>query len=248
MNKRFLLSLTLLMAVIIVCYSACQKEYIIDVTSTCANCAQVKFLNGNPTPADSFQLFVNDKKITGTFVGFANLFPGTVEYAAVPSGSITARVEQRVTDSTSTPVATENLTLEAGKRYGIIWTGDTGKDPFVLINNRDLPGDSGYVMVQFVNLIKSDQTVDLVDQATGNVVFSAVPYKGVKDYIKLPAGAKYTIRETETNIPLAVNQPGGSAQTRNYTWYAIGAKYDTLKGSPTRIFLDYYTNGYPKTE
>jgi hypothetical protein len=38
------------------------------------------------------------------------------------------------------------------------------------------------------------------------------------------------------------------SQTRNYTFYALGKKYDTLSSSSTHIFIDYYTNGYPQTE
>lgn len=248
MSKRIFSLLFIATAVTTMLLSACDKKYIIDVTHSCSTCAQVKFLNGDPDPDAAFQLFINDEKISGNSADFGDLFPGTVEYASVPSGNVTATVKLATTDSTFTPAGTSNITLESGKRYGIIWTGDVGKDPIVLINNRDMPTDSGYVMAQFVNLIKSNQTVDLVNQSTGEVVFSAVPYKGVKDYVKIAAGARYTIRETGTNIPLAINQSGGASQTRNYTWYAMGAKYDTIKGSPTKIFLDYYTNGYPKTQ
>lgn len=248
MNNRIFSFLFIASAAFTMLLSACDKKYIIDVTHSCSTCAQVKFLNGDPDPNASFQLYINDQKISGNSADFGGLFPATVEYAAVPSGSVTAAVKLATSDSTFTSVGTTSLTMEAGKRYGIIWTGDAGKDPILLIKNRDEPTDSGYVMVQFVNLIKADQTVDLVNQSTGEVVFSAVPYKGVKDYIKLATGAKYTIRETGTNIRLAYDQSGGSSTTRNYTWYALGAKYDTVKGSPSKIFLDYYTNGYPKTQ
>src|SRR5699024_3616358 len=118
-------------------------------------------------------------------------------------------------DSTFESVVSGEVDLQQGKRYGIIWNGDVGKDPFVVLTNQDTPTDSGYIMAQFVNLIKTDQTVDVVSQKSGEVVFSAVPYKGVKDYVKVPVNDEYTIRETGTNIVLARDQRVGASETRN---------------------------------
>lgn len=247
MNKRTLLFLTFCAIAAVLC-SSCEKKYIIDVSKSCSDCAQVKILNSNPDADASYQFYINTEKITGNALSFADLFPASVEYAAIPSGNSEVTVKLAVNDSTFESVVSGEVDLQQGKRYGIIWNGDVGKDPFVVLTNQDTPTDSGYIMAQFVNLIKTDQTVDVVSQKSGEVVFSAVPYKGVKDYVKVPVNDEYTIRETGTNIVLARDQRVGASETRNYTWYAIGKKFDTLSSSPTHIILDYYTNGYPKSE
>lgn len=228
-------------------FSSCKKKYIISVSHSCSNCANVKILDADPDPDASFQFFINDAKVTGESLSFADLFPASIEYSAIPSGNITVTVKQVVNDSVFNAVGSGSVTVEAGKRYGIIWTGETGKTPVILVDNKDMPTDSGYIMANFVNLIQENQTVDVVSQTTGETVFSAVPYNGVKDYVKLPASDTYIIRESGTNIHLYTHKLSLS-QTRNYTFYALGKKYDTLSSSSTHIFLDYYTNGYPKTE
>ncbi|TAM99258.1 MAG: DUF4397 domain-containing protein [Chitinophagaceae bacterium] len=243
MNKRNFL-IIFLAAVAISALSSCEKKYIIDVAQTCPTCAQVKFVNGDPDPASSFQFFINNQKVTGNALAFSGLFPGTVEYAAIPSGNVLVNVEVMNKDSTFNSVASGNVNLEAGKRYGLIWSGTAGKDPVIVIPNNDQPTDSGYIMANFVNLIKDNQTVDVLN-SKGNIIFGAVPYMGVKDYVKLPASDTYTIQETGTNLHLYTAKLGLS-QTRNYTWFATGLKYDTTSKSKTHIILDYYTNGYPK--
>lgn len=244
MKKYCLFSALLTSAMVILLMASCEKKYIIDVAQTCSNCAMVKFLNGNPDPAVSYQFFINNNKITGNALNFSGIFPGTIEYAAVPSGNVQVNVEQKLTDSTFSSVASGTVNLVEGQRYGLIWSGIPGKDPVIVILNKDQPADSGYVMANFVNLIKDNQTVDILD-SKGNVIFGAVPYMTAKDYVKLPASDTYTIRETGTNIRLFMGKLSLS-QTRNYTWYATGLKYDTVSKSKTHIILDYYTNGYPK--
>lgn len=86
MKKYCLFSALLTSAMVILLMASCEKKYIIDVAQTCSNCAMVKFLNGNPDPAVSYQFFINNNKITGNALNFSGIFPGTIEYAAVPSG------------------------------------------------------------------------------------------------------------------------------------------------------------------
>lgn len=242
MIKR-ILSLLIVCIVTILLYS-CEKKYIIDVTKTCTNCAEVKILNGNPDPDASFQFYVNDEKVTGSSLAFGDLFPASIEYAGIPSGNDKVTIKVAVNDSTFEPAGSADVSLESGKRYGLVWTGDEGKNSITIIQNRTETPDSGYIMANFINLIKPAQTVDVIS-SNGDVIFSSVPYLGIKDYVKLPASDTYIVRESGTNIKLFEGQLGLSP-TRNYTWYARGIKYDTLSGSPTHIVLDYYTNGYPK--
>lgn len=207
--------------------------------------ALVKFVNGEPNTTVTYQFLLNGQKITGSALAYAGIFPGTVEYAAVQPGQATIAITAG-SDATFTPIAQTSLNLEAGKRYGILWSGDLSKDPFVVVQNRSQAADSGYVMVQCVNLIMPEQTIDILSLPDSTVVFSAIPYKGVKDYIKLPYAGNYLVRETGTNITLVAKASLSLTQTRNYTWYVRGRKYDTLATSKTRITLDYYTNGYPQ--
>ncbi|MBX5439221.1 MAG: DUF4397 domain-containing protein [Thermoflavifilum sp.] len=223
---------------------ACTKNEIQAPVSSCTTCAYVKLVNGEPNSTATYQFLLNGQKITGSALAYAGIFPGTVEYAAVNAGQVAVAVSLG-TDTTFAPVAQANLNLEAGKRYGILWTGDVSKDPFVLVENRTQPADSGYVMVQCVNLIQANQTVDILSLPDSTVVFAAIPYKGVKDYIKLPYAGTYLVRETGTHINLA-KATLSLTQTRNYTWYVRGKQYDTLATSKTKITLDYYTNGYPQ--
>jgi len=229
---------------IFILLQACKKNQIQAPVLPVTNNASVKFVNGEPNITATYQFLLNGQKITGTALAYAGIFPGTVEYAAVQPGQATISITAG-TDTTFTPLVQATVNLEAGKRYGIIWSGDMSKDPFVLVENRSQPVDSGYVMAQCVNLIQSNQTIDILSLPDSTVLFAAIPYKGVKDYIKLPYAGTYLVRETGTNITLA-KATLSLSQTRNYTWYVRGKKYDTLATSKTKITLDYYTNGYPQ--
>jgi|GEM_PF-3280946 len=239
---KYILSLAFLT---IISLEACKKNQIAIPVKPATDYASVKFVNGEPNTTRSYQFLWNGQKITGTGLAYAGIFPGTVEYAALAPGQGTIAVSIDG-DTTFTPVAQANISIESGKRYGIIWSGDISKDPFVMVENRTQPTDSGYVMVQCVNLIQSNQTIDILSLPDSTVLFAAVPYKGVKDYIKLPYAGTYLVRETGTHITLT-KATLSLSQTRNYTWYVRGKQYDTLATSKTKITLDYYTNGYPQT-
>lgn len=224
--------------------SSCEKRYIIKVSDNCSDCAAVKFLNADPDSVNAFQFFINDDKVTGNALDFGGTFPATSEYASIQASSNKVAAMIGENDSTFTAASDGSISLTAGKRYGLIFTGESGKDGFLLVENRSGMVDSSYIMAQFVNLIKRDQTVDVVAQSSGEVVFSAVPYKGVADYVKLVPTDTYIIKESGTDRVLYTGKLSVT-DANNYTFYALGVKDDTAPSSAAHIVMDYYTNGHP---
>lgn len=130
MMKKYITSLILLTCTIGLIWSCSKKIENIALVTPTDGYAFIKFGQYSPNfrtivnGRDSFNIYVNEKKINGAFLTFNSIFPGTSNlYAAVPAGIQTIRMTVNgvnTPDSVSLFAYSKNLV--AGKYYSLFVT------------------------------------------------------------------------------------------------------------------------------
>ena len=130
MMKKYITSIILLTCTIGLIWSCSKKIENIGLVTPTDGYAFIKFGQYSPNfrsivnGRDSFNIYVNEKKINGAFLTFNSIFPGTSNlYAAVPVGTQTIRMTVNgvnTPDSASLFAFSKNLV--AGKYYSLFVT------------------------------------------------------------------------------------------------------------------------------
>ena len=157
-------------------FYACTKETKYDaVTFSPAGSAFIKVLDYAPSfrqvtsNRDSFNIFVNNIKINGSFLTYNSAYPNGVNdtYAAVPPGTQSIRLSVNgVVTPDSITIATFSKTINAGEYYTLILTDS-------LLNNlnatqiwvKDNPvlTDTGHFTLRFIHAVLNDTAGKNVD-------------------------------------------------------------------------------------
>ena len=202
--QLFCFSIAVLMIV-----TSCKKNELktTEVNKLTNNEAQLKVVFASSYRSNpNFMIYINGVRSsnvltvsstgTSTSSPFVTPFPGgglntgggsTADYLRIPSGQVTVAVAvpQKGTVVDSLPLATSQLTYEAGKKYSLYFVDTSTAVTHFLVADTLTAPDSGYTKFKFVNLM-SDVSAGL-DLYIGSVkVASAIPFKGVSPSFLVP--------------------------------------------------------------
>lgn len=184
-------SIIALAAVGMVCFSACEKQAdrTADYNST-EEQAFVRIIHAAPSfrnvfnAPDSFNVFVNDKKVNGAMLTYGGQFPGPgtiYGYFAVPTGlqNIKLSVAGRVTPD-SIPLTLFTKLLNKGERYSMIVT-DNFKSPTdsakIIITDSYTKPTNGNYSLRFVHAVLNDtvgKTIDVFSARRNGNIFTGI--------------------------------------------------------------------------
>jgi Domain of unknown function (DUF4397) len=145
-------------------------------------------------------------------------FKAVFGFADVPSGARNVKVNAA---GTSTTVINVTPTLAAGRAYTAYAVGFLANIEALLAEDNLTPPAAGSVKIRVIHGSPDAPNVDVL--ANDNRVLTNVPFKGISDYLTVPAGS-YTFKvnvtgTTTTATQATVNLAGG----RVYTALAIGS-------------------------
>ncbi len=221
MKKTYLIGSSLLL-MIFVGFIGCKKKYevktaLFDETSSMA---QLRVIHAAPNfrrvfnRQDSFAIYINNQKITNTFLTYAGAFPGitTNPYVALNAGSKDIRfvlLGRVLIDSFTVTALGKNM--EAGKSYSLVITDSlaNNKDNQVmwLTDNYKRPATGSYAL-RFVHAVLNQPVgVDVFSTRTGANVFTNVNRASASPFIELPSNSftndTLIVRATGTTTEIA---------------------------------------------
>lgn len=169
---------------------SCTKEIKYNATTVSpAGSAFIKVLDFAPSfrlvtsNRDSFNVFVNNIKINGTFLTYNAGFPNSVNdtYAAVPPGVQMIRLSVNgVTTPDSITIATFNKTINAGEYYTLILTDSLFSNieaNQIWVKDNVKLTDTGHFSLRFIHAVLNDTTgknVDVYSQRYLTNIFSNI--------------------------------------------------------------------------
>jgi hypothetical protein len=173
--KKNIILLGMIGCVVSLIYS-CNKGLVTNApTVSPAGSAFIKVIDFAPSfrlvtnNRDSFNVFVNNIKINGSFLTYNSSYPSSVNdtYAAVPPGPQTIRLSVNgVNTPDSITLATLTKTVNAGEYYTFIITDSLlNSVDAKQIWTKDLPAltDTGHFNLRFIHAVVNDTTGKNVD-------------------------------------------------------------------------------------
>ncbi|MDY7108077.1 MAG: DUF4397 domain-containing protein [Planctomycetota bacterium] len=183
-------------------------------TAAWASNADVRVIHASPD-APAVDVLVNDG------IAFENIaFTGVTGYASLPADTYNVKVVP--TGETEPVVIEADLALESSTTYSVLAVNTLANiEPLVLIDDNTLSPDNA--RVRFVHASPNAPAVDIAVADGGPVLFANIEFKGVGDYIEVPAGT-YDLEARLAGTETVVLDIPGVALTENrvYTAYAMG--------------------------
>ncbi len=164
----------------------------------------------------SFDCTLNYTKINSASIAF----PGASGYISIAPGS--KHVEIRPTTTPTAPfIDSTNVVLKQDSSYSLFFTGQNAAYNEIFIRDNLSVPPIGRAKIRFVNTSVGTAKVDITINAV--VGFTNIPYKGIGQFIEVPAGTyefKAFTTGTATNLTTLSNQV--LADGKIYTLYAQG--------------------------
>lgn len=197
MKKTIIYFLTLMAAGVFIV--SCKKEYEYKAKrSSPGGSAYIKVIDASPgfrnltTYPDSFHVYADNAKLSGTFLTYNGIFPAT-GYAAIAAGQHNIRLSLvGKTNVDSLTVVTLPKNFESGKYYTFIVNDSMGslQNPTRILNNDvfTVPAYNTFKL-QFIHGVVNDtlgKTVDVYSYRAGNTIFSGVAPGQSAAFIDLP--------------------------------------------------------------
>lgn len=224
------------------------------------NIAYVKFINTytapNPTTVSpaagpSVNVYVNGAKINAAPLAYGNSFPLSPAYTAVKPGlAINIKVILNRTNNTAVvgdTISNKNYDLGINS-YTTFYIADTTPNPTpfnpYVVPIQELVNDApvGFFRARFVNMIPSNDTLEVFSRRLNGVIFSGQLYKNATPMVELPTFATSdTLQLRRVSAPATVLATlNGFAPTsaRVYTVYCTG----NITGAPRTRVLTSFTN------
>jgi len=237
--------------------SSCEKDDSkhIDYTPT-LDPAYVKIIHVAPNfrqvfnAADSFNVFLDDDKLSGTFLTFNAGFPAVTSnintYAEVRQGNYKVSLKSSVNGST---ILFLPRTLLEGEKYSFLITDSVDRNnaysSLWLKDEFKIP-DTGKFALRFVHALMNDtadKAVDLYSKRYDANIFSGVMKKGATAFVEFPyttLSDTLTVRRAGTTNALAVFNTASFSRKRVYTVVYKGNTTTTgTKGKNILIYNNY---------
>lgn len=187
MMKKYITSLILLTCTIGLIWSCSKKTENIALVTPTDGYAFIKFGQYSPNfrsivnGRDSFNIYVNEKKINGAFLTFNSIFPGATNlYAAVPSGNQTIRMTVNgVTTPDSVTLFAYSKNLVAGKYYSLFITDSmtsVSESKQMFLSDNFARTDTLHYTIRLVHTIFNDLggNIDIYSNRLAANIFSNV--------------------------------------------------------------------------
>jgi hypothetical protein len=254
-------AITALTVIILIssCYKREDSITKLAVTLT-SNTAYIKFVNtytpltpSNNTPATgpAVNIFVNDVRVNSTPIGYGSVFPAAPNYAGIPSGlAINIKVIQDRTGGVPLPGDTlSNKNYDLGtESYTTLYLTDatpnpTPFNPYILpIQELVTNAPVGYFRARFVNMIPSNDTLEVFSKRLNAVIFSGQLYKNATQTVEIrtfPILDTLQLRKVSAPATVLATLNGFSpTSSRTYTVYCTG----NINLTPRGRVLTSFTN------
>jgi len=186
--KKYIAFITTLSFAVGILSSCHDKPELIATTSAPDGVAYVKVGDFAPNfrtvfgnKPDSFNVFVNNQKISGSYLSYGGLYPTTTNlYAAVPAGAVTIKMTQGITNPDSVTLISLNKTLTAGAYYSLLVTDSVqtaGEPKQIFVQDNFSRVDTLHYMLRFAHTILTDtagKNVDVWSQRLKTNIFSNI--------------------------------------------------------------------------
>jgi hypothetical protein len=206
--------------------------------------ANVKFVNaytsnipvGAPgVGVTRFYVYQDGKKLNGNALATTGAWPGTATYASLPVSktNFVMTLDRRVGNDYGKPVkgdtafVVNSLPFNAGKYYSVFMIGQSPTQSLHLVEDKIIDPAENTFMVRFGNFVVSDlpKPLDFYSRREKRVIASAIPYKGMTDFINLPIQAiadTIDVREVGQTKNLYSTASFIAISRRSYTFYTYG--------------------------
>jgi len=199
--KKYISIITIAVCCITMLIGSCSKKDDATAPTTSPNGnAFIKISQFSPNfrqtfnNRDSFNIYVNNVKVNGTFLTYGSIYPSVTNlYAAVPAGPAAIKISiVGVNSLDSIVVSTINKTLTAGSYYSFIMTDsvlNTNESKQIFLQDNFVRSDTSHFTVRFVHAILNDTTgknVDVYSTRLASNVFSNISPGTVTPFIAEP--------------------------------------------------------------
>ena len=261
MTNKFKILITAVISILVInaCYD--KNESLTILPGTYANnIAYVKFINTyaalnpstvSPAAGPAVNVFVNGAKINAAPIGYGGSFPLSPAYTGVAPG-LAINIKVILNRTNNTPVAGDTLSnknYDLGvNSYTTFYIADTTPNPTPLnpyvVPIQELVTDApvGFFRARFVNMIPSNDTLEVFSRRLNAVIFSGQLYKNATPAVQLPTFiTSDTLQLRRVSAPttiLASINGFFPTSARVYTVYCTG----NITGTPRARVLTSFTN------
>jgi hypothetical protein len=246
------------------CFDKNESLTILD-TSPANDIAYVKFINAYaatspstttlPTPpGPAVNVFVNNAKINAGAIAYGGSFPLSPSYTGIAPG-LAINIKIILSRATGVVMAGDTLSNKnydlGPNSYTTLYLADTTPsptpfNPFVLpfqelVSNAPV----GYFRARFINMIPSNDTLEVFSKRLNAVIFNGQLYKNASPVVELPTfliGDTLQLRKVSAPATILATQPLATpffpTSSRTYTIYSSGS----ITGTPRARALTVFTN------
>jgi len=242
--KKTIITFSLIIAIAIV---ACKKQLSIPdrVTANPGGNTIVKFLNMSPGAA-SINFFADNSKISGTTpsgasatvvtgMAYPAIYPSTIGYANVPSGSL--KIDAKVPDSAAVmpgvTVLSATQSFDAGKFYTFVLLDTVTQAKSLVVEDDPTVADETKAYIRVANFaadsavtIKVLKTSTLSGDYPYSKTFTNITAKTILPFDTLAAGIgqvySVTFMRASNNVVLGTITSFAPSMTKKYTFYMRG--------------------------
>lgn len=186
-----------------------------------ANCYMMQQMNSyirvfHASPnAPAVDIYVNDKLIKKNLA-----YKEFSQYLPIPSGNYNVKVFPA--GATKNPVINTNVYIPENSFYTVAAIGEIPNISLYPIQEPNSANKSGQTCVRFVHLSPNAPAVD-IKLADDTIVFSNIPYKGIANYVCVPAGTySFKVTPAGTNDVVLTVPDVKLDSNMFYTIYAVG--------------------------
>jgi hypothetical protein len=239
--KKTIITSSLIITIAIV---ACEKKLSLPdrFTPNPSGNTNIKFLNMSPGAA-SVNFFANSTKISGTSPGgtsgtvvtgmaYPALFPSTIGYATIPSGSL--KIDVKVPDSAAVNpganVLTTTQSFDAGKFYTFVLLDTVTQAKALVAVDDPAVADQTKAYLRVANFT-ADSAITIKVLKTSldyaySKTYTSVPEKTILPFDSLGAGTgqvySITFMRASNNAVLGTISNFAPSRTKKYTFYMRG--------------------------
>lgn len=261
MTNKFKILITAAISILVInsCYNKNESLSILNVNAA-NNIAYVKFINtyaaSNPTtvtPAagPSVNVYVNGVKVNAAPLGYGGSFPLSPSYVGVAPG-LAINIKVILNRTNNTPVAGDTLSnknYDLGvNSYTTFYIADTTPNPTpfnpYVVPIQELITDApvGFFRARFVNMIPSNDTLEVFSKRLNAVIFKGQLYKNATPMVELPTfviSDTFQLRKVSAPATILFQTPAFfPTSSRVYTFYCTG----NITGTPRARVLTSFTN------
>jgi hypothetical protein len=228
-----------------------------------ADLAYIKLVNtytapspsaASPAAGPSVNIFVNDVRINSTAVSYAGTFPAAPTYTGITSG-LAINIKFILNRASGVPAAGDTLSNKnydlGANSYTTFYLTDTTPNPtpfnpyIVSIQELVTNAPVGYFRARFVNMIPSNDTLEVFSKRLNAVIFSGQLYKNATQTVEIPTfivADTLTLRKVSAPATAlattSLTSPFLPTSSRTYTFYCTG----NITGTPKARALSTFTN------